>query len=57
MKPKSLKKIRRSQIQVFKIKNRKGFAAICMNNLTEGSTPNQAISRLKYPLARIGYAI
>jgi hypothetical protein len=53
--PKSkLKKISKSKIQIIKLRNRRGYAAICLNNLTEGLTPAQAISRLKNPLKRMG---
>jgi hypothetical protein len=30
-----LKKIPKTQLKMFRIKNRKGFAAICKDNLTE----------------------
>ena len=32
-------------IKIFKIKNRKGFAAICSSHLTEGKTKEQARER------------
>lgn len=38
--------------KVFKIKNRKGFAAICANHLTEGKTPQQAKERMLKALKR-----
>lgn len=34
-------------VKIFKIKNRKGYAAICCDNLTEGSTVNQALERME----------
>ena len=42
---------------VFKVKNRRSYAAICMDNLCEGSTPKQAIRRLYHPLRRMGYEL
>lgn len=34
----NLKKISVSKVKIFKINNRKGYAAVCLNNLTEGNT-------------------
>ena len=53
-KEKKLKKVPRSQAQTFKIKNRKGYATICKNNLTEGNTPSQALERMNKALKRMG---
>ena len=39
-------KIGRYTVKVFKMKNRKGYAAICADNLTEGSTKNIALDRM-----------
>jgi len=52
-----LKKISKSKIQLLKLRNRKGYAAICLNNLTEGATPSQALERLKNPLKRMGFEL
>ena len=57
MKNKTLKKISAKQVKVFKVRNRRSYAAICLNNLTEGSTPKQAIQRLYHPLRRMGYEL
>jgi hypothetical protein len=57
MKVRALRKVAASQIMVFRIRNRKGYAAICLGNLTEGRSPAQAVSRLKHPLRRMGYAL
>ena len=46
-------KIGRSKIKTFKIKNRRGYAAIYANNLTEGRTTEQAIARMAKALRRI----
>ena len=57
MRPKPLKKISARQVEVFKVKNRRSYAAICMGNLCEGSTPQQAVRRLYHPLRRMGYEL
>ena len=57
LKNKSLKKISTKRVKVFKVRNRRSYAAICMNNLTEGSTAQQAIRRLTHPLRRMGYEL
>jgi hypothetical protein len=56
-KEKELRKLPMSQVKTFKIKNRKGYAAICLDNLTEGSTVKQAIDRLERPLKRMGLTL
>lgn len=42
----------RRPIKVFKIKNRKGYAAICEDHLTEGKTKQEAHSRMEKALKR-----
>lgn len=37
---------------VFKIRNRKGYAAICCNNITEGRNPQEACARMEKALRR-----
>ena len=54
---KPLKKISAKQVKVFKIRNRRAYAAICMDNLCEGTTASQAIRRLYHPLRRMGYEL
>lgn len=54
---KTLKKLSKSKIDMFKIKNRRGYAAICFNNLTEGKTPGEALARMAKAVKRMGYAI
>jgi hypothetical protein len=39
-------KIGNLEVRMFKIKNRKGFAAICSGHLTEGKTEEQAYDRM-----------
>jgi hypothetical protein len=52
-----LRKVPKSTIKTFKIKNRKGYAATCMSNLTEGRTVAQALSRMDKALKRGGYTL
>ncbi len=56
-KAKALKKISARQAKVFKVRNRRSYAAICLDNLCEGSTPKQAVRRLYHPLRRMGYEL
>lgn len=57
MKNRTLRKLSSKKIAVFKIKNRKGYAAVCLNNLTEGKTPAEAVKRLEHPLKRMGFTL
>jgi hypothetical protein len=41
-------------VKVFKIKNRRGYAALCMGHLTEGATVHQACDRMAKALRRTG---
>ena len=52
-----LRKVSRSKVKTFKIKNRRGFAALCMNNLTEGRTVPQALTRMNKALKRGGHTL
>lgn len=52
-----LENIPMSQVTKFKIKNRKGFAIVCKNNLTEGKTVDEGIARMNKALKREGYTI
>jgi len=45
-------KIAGKSVKVFKIRNRKGYAALCCNNLTEGKTPRAACERMEKALGR-----
>lgn len=57
MASKQLRRVSAGQVAIFKIKNRRGYAAVCAGNLTEGRTPAQAFARLLYPLRRMGLAL
>lgn len=41
-----MKKLKRNEVKIFKIRNRKGYAAIYAGNLTEGRTTSQAFERM-----------
>jgi len=56
-KTKTLKKLKSSKVAIFKIKNRRGYAALCMKNLTEGRTPVQAFYRMAKAVKRWGYRL
>jgi hypothetical protein len=45
-------KIGNYQVKIFKIKNRKGYAATCCSCLTEGKTAQQACDRMAKALNR-----
>lgn len=45
-------KILGQQVKIFKIKNRRGFAAICNGHLTEGRNTQQALDRMEKALKR-----
>lgn len=45
-------KIGHLKVSIFKIKNRKGYAAICFDHLTEGKTQQEAYGRMVKALRR-----
>ncbi|MDO9573124.1 MAG: hypothetical protein Q7J37_04520 [Candidatus Omnitrophota bacterium] len=45
-------KIGHLKVQIFKIKNRKGFAAVCFDHLTEGKSAQEAYERMVKALRR-----
>lgn len=46
-------KLSRSKVKIFKIRNRKGYAALCAGNLTEGRTADQAFVRMEKAVRRM----
>ena len=56
-KKKVLRKLGLGSVVVFKIANRKGYATIARNNLTEGRSIPQAYSRLIKACRRKGYEL
>jgi len=47
-----IKKIGKHDVEIFKVKNRRGYAAICAGHLTEGDTSAQALDRMVKALNR-----
>ena len=45
-------KIGHLKVSIFKIKNRQGYAAVCFEHLTEGTTPQEAYDRMAKALRR-----
>ena len=45
-------KIGKRTVKVFKIKNRSGYAALCADHLTEGTSQPQALARMVKALSR-----
>ncbi len=43
------------KVKIFKIRNRKGYACLCLNHLTEGRTPYEAYRRMIKALRRSGF--
>lgn len=54
---KNLKNLPASKVDIFKIKNRRGFAAVCMKNLTEGKTVFEAFQRMVKAVKRAGFEL
>lgn len=57
MAKKNLKKLSTSKVTIFKIKNRRGYAAIALNNLTEGRSPVEAFNRMLKAVKRSGFEL
>jgi len=45
-------KIGHLKVEIFKIKNRRGYAAVCFGHLTEGKTGQEAYERMAKALRR-----
>ena len=56
-KSKNLRKFSSSKVKIFKIKNRRGYAALSLNNLTEGRSPVEAFNRMAKAVKREGYVL
>ena len=46
-------KIGKFNAKVFKMKNRRGYAAICNDCITEGATRNEALERMAKAIRRV----
>ena len=56
-KAKTLRRLSVQAVTAFKIANRKGYAMVCMNHLTEGASLVRAYSRLVKACRRRGYEL
>ncbi len=54
---KNLKKLASGKVRIFKIANRRGYGALCLNNLTEGASPMQAYLRMAKAVRRGGHEL
>jgi hypothetical protein len=52
-----LKQLPRSRVNIFKIRNRKGYAAVCEGNLTDGVSEQEALRRMNVALKRMGLTV
>ena len=57
MAAKNLRKLAAGKVAIFKIRNRRGYAAICRSNLTEGRTPVEAFQRMVKAVKREGFLL
>ena len=57
MAKKVLKKLSSRKVKTFKIRNRRGYAAIFANNRTEGRTVPQAMARMAKAVKRMGFLL
>ena len=46
-------KIGKLNVKIFKMKNRRGYAALCNDCLTEGDTKNEAYDRMVKAIRRV----
>lgn len=46
-------KIGKFNVKIFKMKNRRGYAALCSDCLTEGATKNEAYDRMVKAIRRV----
>ena len=56
-KAKNLTPLKKTTVKIFKIANRRGYAALCRLNLTEGSSPYQAYARMQKAVKRNGCSL
>jgi len=56
-KKKTLKSMPKSKVRIFKIANRRGYAALCFQNLTEGTTPYMTYRRMQKAVKRLGVCL
>jgi hypothetical protein len=54
---KGLKRMTAGRVKIFKIVNRRGYAALCLGNLTEGANPLLAYRRMQKAVRRGGWCL
>ena len=54
---KSLRKLPSKNLLIFKIKNRRGYAGVLKNNLTEGKSPAEVFARMVKAVKRAGFQL
>ncbi len=52
-----LQKVSAKTVSIFKLKNRRGFAALWRNHLTEGRSSTQAFERMAKAVKRSGFEL
>lgn len=57
MAAKTLRNLSSGKVEIIKLRNRRGYAALCLNHLTEGVSPVQAFARMVKAVKRSGYAL
>jgi hypothetical protein len=53
----NLRPLPKRAVKIFKIVNRRGYAAVCLLNLTEGSSPYLAYYRMQKAVKRKGWML
>jgi hypothetical protein len=51
---KNLRPLEKTHVKIFKIANRRGYACLCLCNLTEGTSPIMAYQRMQKAVRRLG---
>lgn len=54
---KKLRPMPKGKVKIFKIANRRGYAALCLMNLTEGNSPFKAYCRMQKAVKRLGVCL
>ena len=57
MTKKTFRRLSSKFVGLFKIKNRRGYAAVCLKHLTEGRTPVEAFYRMTKAVKRSGFQL
>lgn len=57
MAQKALKQLPSNRVTIFKLENRRGYAALALRHLTEGRSPQEAFTRMTKAMKRSGYEL